>query len=103
MRACALRCSAWLLVWGLASVAGQRAADRGPSEASLRKGVTATLIRKAERLSQYTGLIERTRAIGLVRALVDAYDHVIFHDGPMDAAHESHIRQQVGEPLGSRL
>ena len=103
MRAGALRCSAWLLVWGLASVAGQRAADRGPSEASLRKGVTATLIRKAERLSQYTGLIERTRAIGLVRALVDAYDHVIFHDGPMDAAHESHIRQQVGEPLGSRL
>ena len=103
MRACALRCSAWLLVWGLASVAGQCAADRGPSEASLRKGVTATLIRKAERLSQYTGLIERTRAIGLVRALVDAYDHVIFHDGPMDAAHESHIRQQVGEPLGSRL
>ena len=103
MRAGALRCKAWLLVWGLASVVGQRAADRGPSEASLRKGVTATLIRKAERLSQYTGLIERTRAIGLVRALVDAYDHVIFHDGPMDAAHESHIRQQVGEPLGSRL
>ena len=99
MRAGARRCSAWLLVWGLASAAGQHAARHGLGV----KGVTATLIRKAERLSQYTSLIERTRAIGLVRALLDAYDHVIFHDGPIDAVHESHIRQQVGAPLGSRL
>ena len=63
----------------------------------------ATLIQHEAQVSGYSQLIERTRSIGRVRVLMDAYDHILFHDGPMVSGHEDHIRSQVGGNLSSQL
>eukprot|EP00966_Prymnesium_polylepis_P281731 6510276-Prymnesium_polylepis.1 len=80
-------------------VAAPTAGDRRAT----RRGAIATLIRHEAQLSGYSQLIERTRAIGRVRVLMDAYDHILFHDGPMASVHEDHIRSQVGGNLSSQL